>query len=98
MLEVGTKKADLTFEEPYFGYAYLKKNPNTVKNIAVERPIRIFGNTVMFRRGQFKFKTMLNTAIEELVNSGNVDGLLENYEPQPGLFYRSALPFLPVKN
>ena len=98
MLEVGTRKADVTFAEPYFGYAYLKSNPDTVKNIAAERPICIFGNTVMFRRGQLEFRTMVDIALTELINSGTVDRLLELYEPQPGLFYRSALPFQVEKN
>jgi polar amino acid transport system substrate-binding protein len=93
LLDVASRKADVTFVEPYFGYQYLKNNPNTVKNVAAEHPIRIFGNTVMFRRGQFEFKAMLDTAIEELVNTGIVDTLLDRYEPQPGLFYRNAFPY-----
>jgi polar amino acid transport system substrate-binding protein len=93
LLEVATRKADVTFVEPYFGYEYLKSNPGSVKNIATERPIRIFGNTVMFRGGQPKFKAMLNTAIEESINTGSVDALLDQYEPEPGLFYRKAFPY-----
>ncbi len=93
LLEVATRKADVTFVEPYFGYEYLKNNPDTVKNIAADRPIRTFGNTVMFRRGQATFKAMLNTALEEMINTGVVDRLLGQYEPRPGLFYPTAYPY-----
>ena len=92
-LEVSTKKADVLFAEPYYAYEFLKSNPNTVKNIAAKQPIRTLGNCYMFKRGEFDFKQMLDVAIEDLLNSGFVDRVIDKYEPVPNTFYRVARPY-----
>jgi ABC-type amino acid transport substrate-binding protein len=92
-LELTGKKADVMFAEPYFAYQFLQSNPNSVKNIAAERPIRTLGNVYMFKRDQAEFKQMLDVAIEDLINSGFVDQLIDKYEPAPNTFYRVAQPY-----
>jgi polar amino acid transport system substrate-binding protein len=92
-LEVSTNKADVLFAEPYYGFKYIESNPDSVKNIAEARPIKVLGNCYMFKRGENDLKHMLDVAIEDLLNSGYVDELLEAYEPYPGTFYRTALPY-----
>jgi ABC-type amino acid transport substrate-binding protein len=92
-LEVSTNKADVLFAEPYYGFKYLESNPDSVKNIAEARPIKVLGNCYMFKRGENDLKHMLDVAIEDLLSSGYVDELLEAYEPYPGTFYRTALPY-----
>lgn len=96
-LEVSNKKADVLFAEPYFAYQFLKNNPNTVKNIAATKPVRVLGNCYMFKRGQVQFKHMLDVALEDLINSGYVDRLLDKYEPTRNTFYRDALPYRIIK-
>jgi polar amino acid transport system substrate-binding protein len=92
-LEVTTKKADVLFAEPYYAYEFLKSNPNSIKNIASERPIRTLGNCYMFKSDEFQFKQMLDVAIEDLLNSGFVDRVIDKYEPAPNTFYRVARPY-----
>lgn len=92
-LEVTQRKADVTFAEPFFAHEFLQNNPGTIKNIAQARPIRVFPNTMMFKRGEMEFKSMLNRALEEVINSGLVDEQLDKYEPFPGAFYRVAYPY-----
>jgi polar amino acid transport system substrate-binding protein len=96
-LDITGNKADVFFAEPYFGYKFLQTNPNSIKNIAAEKPIRVLGNCYMFKRGEFEFKHMLDVALEDLQNSGYVDGLLDKYEPAKNTFYRVALPYRIVK-
>jgi len=96
-LEVSSDKADVLFAEPYFAYEFLKSNPGSVKNIAVEKPIRALGNCYMFKKGEFQYKQMLDVAIEDLLNSGFVDDLMKKYEPAPNTFYRVAKPYRVVK-
>jgi len=93
LLNVTQGKADVTFVEPYIALQFLAKNPGSITNLVPETPLRVFGNTVMFRRGQFEFKAMLNTAIEELLNNGDIDLLIEKYETFPGALYRTARPY-----
>lgn len=93
LLSVSQGKADVTFMQPFNAEQFLKSNPGTLKNIAAERPIRVFGNTMIFKPGEVQFKTMLNTALEELLNSGEIDRLIDKYETVPGGFYRVGLPY-----
>ena len=78
--DVAQGKADVTFVEPYYASQFLKNNPETLKNLVAAKPIRIFPNTMMFKQGDFEFKPMLDTALQELVNSGYVDKKINQYD------------------
>ena len=93
LLNVKNRKADVAFVELYFAHEFLKHNPATIKNIVPDRPIRVFPNTILLKRGEGELKALLNTALDELINLGTVDKLLYKYEPQPGTFYRLAKPY-----
>lgn len=92
-LNVANGKADVAFAEPYFAFEYLKNNPSKIRNIAEQDPIRVLGNVFMFKKNEPQMKQMIDTALEDLLNSGYVDAVLNKYEPAPGLFYRDALPY-----
>ncbi len=100
LLNVTDGKADIAFNEPQTAFEFSKKNPNKLKNLVPQNPIRIFPNVMMFKRGQPEFKAMLNSSLQEVINSGYVDKLLDKYEPFQGATYRLAYPYrqtLPVK-
>src|SRR6185369_13046620 len=95
LLSVGTGKADVTFAEPLFAYNFVKKNPKSIQNISANKPVRILPNVFMFNAGEEKFKAMLNTTLDEMINSGDVDKILAKYEPFPKAYLRVALPYQP---
>lgn len=86
-------RADVTFVEPFVALEFLRTNPGTLRNAAPGRALRLYPNTYMLLPGQGHFKPMLDGAIEELINSGFVDKVLDKYEPAKGAFYRHALPY-----
>lgn len=94
LLNVQNKKADVSFVELYFAHEFLKNNPNTIKNIVPNNPIRIFPNTILLKAGEYKLKSMLNIALEQLINLGIIDKLIDKYEPEPGTFYRLQKPYI----
>jgi ABC-type amino acid transport substrate-binding protein len=96
-LEVATNKTDVCFAEPFYGYKYIENNPGSVKNIADITPVKVLGNCYMFKKGEFEFKQALDVAIQDLLNSGFVDNLLDKYEPYPNTFYRVAHPYRVVQ-
>ena len=91
-LEVANNKADVLFAEPYFAAEYLKNNPGKIKNIADTEPIRVLGNCYMMKKNEWQFKQMVDTALEDLLNSGYVDTLVATYTT-PTLFYPAAHPY-----
>lgn len=93
LLNVTTRKADVAFVEPAVAEEFLANNPNTIKNIAKENPIRAYGNTWVVSKNESAFKNMLDVAIQELQNNGKIDELVEQYSKYPGSFYPVSKPY-----
>jgi polar amino acid transport system substrate-binding protein len=93
LLSISTGKADFTFVEAAVAVAFNKQNPGTITKIATDTPVRIFPNCWAFRRGQMEFKAMLDTVLDQLINSGSVDKLVSRYEPAANTLSRVALPY-----
>ncbi|MFA5995030.1 MAG: transporter substrate-binding domain-containing protein [Patescibacteria group bacterium] len=93
LLNVITQKADVTFAQPAIAEEFLANNPGSVKNIAKNNPIRYFGNTMGVPKNQAGFNSMINNALEELLNDGEIDRLLKKYEKYPGSFYPVVKPY-----
>lgn len=95
LLNVVDGKADMAFLEPTVANAYLKNNPGKVKNVSIDKPVVIYGNVMLIKKGEFTFKSAIDNAIVELLNNGYVDGIINNYEKDyPGGFYRVAVPYV----
>jgi len=93
LLNVASGKADVTFAEPGIVRIFQRDNPGALRELAPNKPLRIFGNAFVFKLGEDKFKSMFDTVLTELINDGTVERLLTKYEPGPGVFLRTALPY-----
>lgn len=93
LLQISTNKADLAFVEPYIAEDFLKNNPGTIRKVKTTSPLHINGNAMMIAQGQDTFRSMLNIAIEEQFNNGNIDSLVRKYETSKNSFYPVAKPF-----
>ncbi len=94
-LDVVGGKADLFFAEPYQGMKFLASNPNSVKNVAEKKPIRIFADVFVMPKNEPQFKSMIDNALQEIQNTGTMDAIIKKYEGDSHLFYRVAKPYLP---
>ncbi len=93
LLNVVSNKADITFADPFTIFRYSKNNPHAINNISIKRPLRVFPDCWMFKRGEFEFKAMVDTVLDEVINSGAMDKVINKYEQTPGEIYRVALPY-----
>jgi ABC-type amino acid transport substrate-binding protein len=93
LLEVATNKADVTFVEPAVAGEFIKNNPNKIKEVLDVKPLRVVPNVMMVGKGEERFLSTLNIAIQELVNNGFVDKVIQKYEKYPGSFQRIATPY-----
>ncbi|MDD5586173.1 MAG: transporter substrate-binding domain-containing protein [Alphaproteobacteria bacterium] len=93
-IDVAERKADVTFVENYYGMDYLAHNPGKLKNIAVEKPLRIFHNKMLVNKGEFKLQSMFQNVLLGMFNNGEVDTIIDRYERYPGALYRVAKPYV----
>ena len=92
LLNVQIGKVGITFVETAVANVFLSKNPDTIRKVESEKAVRVFGNTNMLPIQEPDFLQLFNTAQENLVLNGVVDGVLEKYNAA-GDFYPTALPY-----
>jgi len=93
-LDLVQNRVDVFFAEPARALAFLQNNPNTIKNISLNQPIRIFANVYMMRKNEPQLRQMIDVALQDLQSSGFIDQLLRRYEPGPGSFYSVSRPYV----
>lgn len=93
LLNITSNKADITFAEPGVIFDFLKTNPNSLKQLNPEKPLRIFGNSLVVKKGEFELVEFLDWAIKEVVYSGKMDTILTKYETGPNSFPRVIKPY-----
>lgn len=96
LMDVATGKADGAFLEPSLAKAYADANPGTIRQ-ATENPYQVFANVFGARLGEERFSRMLDSALNELLHSGEIDRIIGKYEPDRGVFMPVALPYIPVQ-
>jgi ABC-type amino acid transport substrate-binding protein len=90
---VAFNKADFTISGVNEAADFSKHNPGKVKRVDAHKPIRVFPNVVMTEKGDQKFLSMLNSAFDELDQTGKLEQIISRYENQPGEFLRVARPY-----
>ena len=91
-VNVADGKADMTFQDTATGNQYMKSNPGKIKNVSAKKPIVVYGDVMMVKKGEFAFKSAIDNAIIELLDNGYVDGVISKYES--GGIYRVAMPYV----
>lgn len=91
-VNVADGKADMTFQDTATANQYMKSNPGKIKNVSTKKPIVVYGDVMMVKKGEFAFKSAIDNAIIELLNNGYVDGVINKYES--GGIYRVATPYV----
>ncbi|HPQ51494.1 MAG: transporter substrate-binding domain-containing protein [Alphaproteobacteria bacterium] len=97
LMNVVNRKADVAFLDTNFGAAFMAHNPDMLKNLVPERPLRVYSNALLVRKGEQEMLNFMNMALTELMNDGTVDRILNKHEAYPGSFYRVAKPYISGK-
>ncbi len=92
-LDLTHHKIDVFFEEPAKGLLFAHGHPGTIKDIAKDKPIRVFPDVFLLPEGETRLKQVIDAALEELHNSGFIEQVLKKYEPLPGAYRRVASPY-----
>ena len=91
---VVTKKADVVFIETPKALEYLAHNPGKIKKVLPGTPVRVYRTVYGLKQDEVRLKSMIDTALQEMLDSGFVNKVLQKYEPQNGqIFYRLNEPY-----
>jgi ABC-type amino acid transport substrate-binding protein len=93
LTNIATNKADVTFAEPMVVNEFLKTNPGALRQIQPDKPLRIFGNSLVVKRGELELRDFLDVALREVLNDGVVDKILAKYDPGGMTFHPVASPY-----
>ena len=93
LLNVTTGKADVALVDVSTANSFLSHNPDSVRNLVPNDPIRFFPSVYGFKLGEFKIKSAFDTAIQDFLNNGLIGNLLNKYEEHPHSLYRVAKPY-----
>jgi len=92
LLNVAAGKADVAFIEPVVAMAYQDANPGGIQVLFDGEPVLYSPNSFMFLAGNPSLKSMIDTALLELQNSGFITGVLAKHDPRH-TFFETSLPF-----
>lgn len=92
LLSVSSGKADLTFTERGSAETYLRSNPDSIRMVSKE-PLSAHGVTMVLRKGEMELKTAMDIATQALLLNGEVDKILNRYDPERRYFERVKRPF-----
>jgi len=95
LLQLTSRKADITFVEPAIADQFLAKNPGSIRRVAGADPVRLFPNTFLFRKGDTGLRDAVNIAILELTNSRRLDAIVKPYDPDGAHFILPKPPVSP---
>jgi ABC-type amino acid transport substrate-binding protein len=95
LLQLTSKKADITFVEPAIADAFLAKNAGSIRRVTGVTPVRLFPNTFLFRKGDTALRDAVNIAIIELTNSRRLASIIRPYDPDGNHFIIPPPPVSP---
>ncbi|MBE2191249.1 MAG: ABC transporter substrate-binding protein [Alphaproteobacteria bacterium] len=87
ILNVVNKKADVVLVENSLANEFLAKNPNSIRQVQLGKPLRYYANSYYVDIHENELLSMLNMTLGELLGSGEIDEIVNKYDP-----YHSYLP------
>lgn len=96
ILNVVNGKADLTFLGLGVARKYQLQNPETIRNITKDKPIRVFPVAIMLPIGEHDLRRAIELATTELYGNGTINSIILRYEEVDGSHYRLAAPYAPL--
>jgi len=92
MEALASGKADVVLANPLMVMPYLSSNPDKVRRIESQKPVRIYSHAFAFGKGEHDLESMFDIVLDEMILNGDVDKILSKYEAIPNSFVRISPP------
>ncbi|MDD3182557.1 MAG: transporter substrate-binding domain-containing protein [Alphaproteobacteria bacterium] len=89
------KKFDMVQEDRNSVYQFSQKNPGKIKALDVSEPIKIIPSEFVVGVNETALIDMLDGLVDDLLNNGEMNRILDRWQPTPGIFLRVAKPYVP---
>ncbi|MCP5404801.1 MAG: amino acid ABC transporter substrate-binding protein [Pseudomonadaceae bacterium] len=90
---VRSGKADVVLWDANGAYQYQLNNPKTLHQVKLAEPLQIMPFAIPFPRGEHTLKHLMDTALDDMLNTGTFGRMIDKWEPAPGMFLRLAKPY-----
>ena len=79
LMQITTKKADVLFIDRGAVNEFSKTNPDVLKVVDQNGPVRVFGEHIMVKLGEHNLRNILDMAMLQLTNDGYFEELTKKY-------------------
>jgi ABC-type amino acid transport substrate-binding protein len=93
LLEIASKKSDVTFYNRLFANRYMSANPGKIRELTPDRPIRVFAECFVLPIGDPKFASLINNGLLELLDNGGLERALRLNGEKPEEYFLRAPPY-----
>lgn len=93
--DVVAGKADVFMSENGAAIEYMNKNPGKIRKVPTDGPLRVYQNTFAMNMGENDLKTMLDSALIDVIENGEMDRILKKYDPDGKIFKKVAKGYRP---
>lgn len=97
LLAVAEKKADIGFVLPTVYNQFQENNPGKLRRVPSKDPLHVFAVSFAIKPDEPAMKNLLNFMMTQLIVSGEMDRIVDKYEPAPGTFLHADKPYKAVK-
>ena len=98
MEDIRAKKSDISFITADTFDSFNKNQPGVFKIAQQGKPVSVGAAGFGLPPGDMRFKTLIDTAIQELQNEGEIDRIMDKYDPKGRIFLRPPLPYVLPKD
>jgi len=93
LVNVEKGKADFTIVDAYTFGAYNANNPDRLKILNTENPVRIYPVSYVFHKEDVLLRDAVNAALDEMILDGTMGKIFDMYEEYPNAYYRAVVPY-----
>jgi len=93
LVDVANSKADFTIVDAVTFGRYNKNNPNKLKIVSVDKPVRTYPVSYVFSAEDVVLRDAVNAALDEMILDGTVDRIFDKYDAFPNAYYRPIVSY-----
>ena len=79
LMYVITKKADIVLIDEALVNDFAKNNPGKLRKVEGIGPVRVFGEHIAVKEGEYHLRDMINMALLQLTNDGVIEKITKHY-------------------